>query len=61
MKKPGQRTYQDRSLKKCNTCNKDETEVEFYLRYRSVCKKCHNEKSNKYRTRMNAKLKERYW
>ena len=62
MRNPGQVTYRDRmrEIKECNTCKKNETEVEFYLRYRSICKKCHNNKS-KSRYAKNKKKMEGYW
>ena len=62
MRKPKQITYRDRvgPVRECNTCKKDETEVEFYLRYRTICKKCHNDQS-KSRYAKNKKKMRGYW
>ena len=63
MRKPGQVTYKDRvkNIRECNICSKKETEVEFYLRYRTICKKCHN-KDVKARDEKKKKiLKESRW
>ena len=61
MRKPRQATYRDRTPKKCNTCDKGETEVDFYLRYRHICKKCHNESSRATYKKRKEKAKEGYW
>mgnify|MGYP003114354725 CR=1 FL=1 len=42
-------------MKKCKYCEKNEGEVQFYLRYKSVCKKCHNEYMKDYRRKKNIK------
>ena len=62
MRKPRQATYRDRvgSVRECSTCKKKETEVEFYLRYRTICKKCHNSQSRN-RYAKNKRKIERYW
>ena len=31
-------------MKICKECKKDEGNVEFYLRYKTICKKCHYKK-----------------
>ena len=36
------------SDKKCKVCDKDEMEVKFYLRYKNICKDCHNNKQKEY-------------
>ena len=35
-------------MKICKKCKKEEGKVEFYLRYKTICKKCHNEKQKAY-------------
>jgi recombinational DNA repair protein (RecF pathway) len=62
MRKPGQVTYKDRikTVRECSKCKKNETEVDFYLRYRTVCKKCHNRQS-KDRYAKNRKKMGGYW